>query len=118
MSSCIFCKIINKEIPTQIVFENEKILAFKDVAPQAPIHILFVPKKHIKNLEDCGTEDFLWMGDFFSAIQQVSRQLDVAANGYRCVINTNSEGGQSVYHLHIHLMAGKQMGAHMTGGDS
>lgn len=108
--STIFTKIINKEIPATIVFENEKVIAFKDINPVAPIHILVIPKKEIPTLNDISTEDKELIGEIFLAIAKIAKDLNVAENGYRVISNCNSYGGQEVFHLHYHLLAGEPIG--------
>ncbi len=107
MSDCLFCKMVASEITPSIVFENEEILAFNDIQPQAPIHILIIPKKHISTLNDA--DDSLLLGKLMQTAAQLAKNLNVANEGYRTVINCNQLGGQAVYHLHIHLLAGRQM---------
>lgn len=106
----IFTKIINKEIPANIVYEDDKVIAFKDINPQAPIHILVVPKKEIATLNDISEEDYIYISAVYSAIKKITKELGVSENGYRVIINCNSDGGQEVYHLHFHLLAGKFLG--------
>lgn len=108
--STIFTKIINKEIPATIVFENEKVIAFKDINPVAPIHILVVPKKEIPTLNDISIEDKDLIGEIFLAIAEIAKDLNIAENGYRVISNCNSYGGQEVFHLHYHLLAGEPIG--------
>lgn len=108
--STIFTKIINKEIPATIVFENEKVIAFKDINPIAPIHILVVPKKEIPTLNDISIEDKELIGEIFLAIAKIAKDLNIAENGYRVISNCNSYGGQEVFHLHYHLLAGEPIG--------
>lgn len=107
MSDCLFCKMVAGEIQPSIVFEDDEVLAFNDIAPQAPIHILIVPKKHVATLNDA--DDALMLGKLMQTAAQLAKKLGVAENGYRTVINCNAQGGQAVYHLHIHLLAGRQM---------
>ncbi len=95
------------EITPNIVFENDEILAFHDIQPQAPIHILIIPKRHITTLNDA--DDAVLLGKLMQTAAQLAKTLDVAETGYRTVINCNPQGGQAVYHLHIHLLAGRQM---------
>ncbi len=108
--STIFTKIINKEIPATIIFENEKVIAFKDINPVAPIHILVVPKKEIPTLNDISVEDKDLIGEIFLAISKIAKDLGIAENGYRIISNCNSYGGQEVFHLHYHLLAGEPIG--------
>ncbi len=107
MSDCLFCKMVAGEITPNIVFENDEILAFHDIQPQAPIHILIIPKRHITTLNDA--DDAVLLGKLMQTAAQLAKTLDVAETGYRTVINCNPQGGQAVYHLHIHLLAGRQM---------
>lgn len=107
MSDCLFCKMAKGEITPSIVFEDDEILAFNDIAPQAPIHILIIPKKHISTLNEA--DDTLLLGKLMQTAAQLAKKLGVAEEGYRTVVNCNQLGGQAVYHLHIHLLAGRQM---------
>ncbi len=107
MSDCLFCKMVAGEITPSIVFENDEFLAFNDIQPQAPIHILIIPKRHITTLNDA--DDALLLGKLTQTVAQLAKTLGVAETGYRTVINCNAQGGQAVYHLHIHLLAGRQM---------
>lgn len=107
MSDCLFCKMVAGEIAPSIVFEDDDVLAFNDIAPQAPIHILIIPKKHITTLNDA--DDALLLGKMMQTAAQLAKKLGVAESGYRTVINCNAQGGQAVYHLHIHLLAGRKM---------
>lgn len=108
--STIFTKIINKEIPAAIVFENEQVIAFKDIKPVAPIHILVLPKKEIPTLNDISFEDKELIGEVFLTIAKIAKDLGVAQDGYRVIANCNSYGGQEVFHLHYHLLAGEPIG--------
>lgn len=110
---CIFCKIVEKKIPSEIIFENDSLVAFKDVNPQAPVHQLIIPKKHIATLDD--VEDFLVLSQMMSVAQQLARTNNMAKSGYRVVMNCNPHGGQSVYHIHLHLLGGRQLGGSMVG---
>ena len=103
-TNCIFCKIASKEIPASIVFENENILAFKDLKPQAPVHILVIPKKHIPTLNDIGQNDSELIGKIFLKIKDVARENGIAEDGYRVVANCNKDAGQEVFHVHMHLL--------------
>ncbi len=106
MSECIFCKIVAKEIPGKIAYEDERILAFYDLEPQAPVHVLIVPKKHIASLDEAGTEDSELLGHLLAKEIAATLGLD---NGYRLVINTGEDGQQTVKHLHVHLLGGRKM---------
>lgn len=105
--SCIFCRIANGEIPAKMVANNKEIAAFRDLNPQAPVHILIVPKKHIRSLDDATDSDLL--GRMMTLAAAIARQEKIAKTGYRTVINTGNDGGQSVDHLHIHLLGGRAM---------
>lgn len=112
---CIFCKIAKKEIPSKIAFENDELLAFHDISPQAPVHVLVIPKKHFSNLNEVSSADSALLSHLLTTIQTLAQKLGVAETGYRTVINTNPQGGQTVYHLHVHLLGGKQLGGSMVG---
>ncbi len=109
MADTIFGKIIRKEIPARIVHEDEYCLAFHDVAPQAPIHVLVIPKKPIQSLEQLTGEDAPLLGHLWLVIQQVARELGVADSGYRVVVNCGPDAGQSVDHLHFHVLGNRQL---------
>jgi len=103
---CLFCKIIEGTIPSTKVYENDHVLAFKDIAPQAPVHIVIIPKKHIATMNDVTREDDVALAEIFAAARQIARDLGIADNGYRLINNTNKDGGQTVFHLHFHLLGG------------
>lgn len=105
----IFSKIIRKEIPADIVYEDDTVLAFEDIAPQAPVHILIIPKKLIPTVNDVAPEDEQTLGHLFVVAAKLAKEHGVDANGYRLTVNCNSEGGQEVFHLHMHLMGGRRM---------
>src|SRR3990167_8996095 len=105
--SCIFCDIVSKKIKSQLVLETDQLIAFKDIAPQAPLHLLVVPKKHIATLNDLGPDETPLLGSLFESVKRLAREFKVDQSGYRTVINCNAEGGQSVYHLHLHLLGGR-----------
>lgn len=107
---CIFCKIAAGEIPARIAFENERLVAFHDLFPQAPTHLLIIPKQHYATLNDVPASDSALLGEMVSTAAQLARELGVADSGYRVVMNCNQDGGQSVYHIHLHLLAGRQLG--------
>jgi histidine triad (HIT) family protein len=104
----IFQKIINREIPAEIVYEDELSIAFRDVSPQAPVHILIIPKKPIVNIDSATKEDKEILGHLLLVAGECARNEDIATQGYRLVTNINEYGGQSVYHLHIHLLGGRK----------
>ena len=107
---CIFCKIISKDIPSTIVYEDDDILAFKDINPVAPVHILIIPKKHIPTITDISEEDMELIGRIHMAAGKIAREAGVYEEGFRLVNNCRSAGGQVVYQLHFHLLGGKNMG--------
>ncbi len=109
MEDCLFCKISNHEIPSKIVMENDDLVAFNDIAPQAPVHVLIIPKKHITTLNDLTLEDESLVGKMILAAKNLAVQLGIAENGYRTVFNCNRDGGQAVYHIHLHLLGGRAM---------
>ena len=103
MNDCIFCKIIKKEIPSSIVYEDSEILAFRDINPVAPIHILVIPKKHISSLIDFNEEDELIIGKIYTVINKIAEQEGIAEKGFRVIVNCGEDGGQEVKHLHFHI---------------
>lgn len=105
----IFTRIINKEIPAQIVFEDDLCLAFRDVSPQAPKHILLIPKKPLRSLNEASDIDKDLMGHLMLKVPEIATEQGFASQGYRVVINTNADGGQSVFHLHLHILAGRAL---------
>lgn len=107
---CIFCKIVDKEIPSAIVYEDEDILAFKDINPVAPVHILIIPKKHIPTITDMTQEDLELIGKIHLAAGEIARDAEIFDRGFRLVNNCRSDGGQVVYHLHFHLLGGENLG--------
>lgn len=109
MSDTIFSKIVRREIPADIVYENDEVLAFRDLNPQAPVHVLFIPKQPLATLNDAMAGDAELLGKLLLATAAYAKQEGFAEQGYRTVINTNEDGGQTVYHLHVHLLAGRRM---------
>ena len=107
----IFTKIINREIPATIVYENDKVIAFKDINPAAPVHILVVPKKEIPTINDIKAEDRELIGEMYLAIGEITKELGIDKEGYRVITNCNEFGGQEVFHLHFHILGGKRLGA-------
>lgn len=110
MSATIFDKIIAKEIPADIVYEDELSLAFKDINPQAPFHVLIIPKRRIATINDIHEEDREVVGHLYVVAARLAQQFGFASDGYRVVMNCNQDGGQTVYHLHLHMLAGVTMG--------
>lgn len=109
MPDTIFDKILRREIPADIVYEDDAILAFRDIHPQAPVHVLFIPKQAFATLNDCDSADAALLGKLLLAAAAYAKREGFADTGYRLVINCNAGGGQTVYHLHVHLLAGRQM---------
>jgi histidine triad (HIT) family protein len=109
MTDTLFAKIVRREIPADIVYEDDDVLAFRDINPQAPVHVLFIPKTPVATLDDLTDADALSVGKLVLAASRYAKAQGFAANGYRCVINCNRDGGQTVFHLHLHLLAGRQM---------
>ena len=105
----IFTKIINQEIPADIVYENDEYIAFRDINPQAPIHILIIPKKEIATVNDIQKEDIDIFGELFFIAKEIAKELNIDKQGYRLVVNCNEYGGQTVNHIHLHLMGGRKM---------
>ncbi len=106
---CLFCKIIEGTIPSEKVFENDSIYAFNDINPQAPIHILIIPKKHIATLNDIENDQKKLIGEMIITAKHLAEKNGFARAGYRTVFNCNAHGGQDVYHIHLHLLGGRQM---------
>lgn len=108
--STIFTKIINKEIPADIVFESETVLAFKDINPQAPVHILIIPKIEIPTIKDLeGSEHAILLGEMYDAANKIAKDEGISDDGFRIVFNCGDNGGQEVYHIHMHLLGGRKM---------
>ena len=106
----LFTKIINREIPADIVYEDDDVIAFRDIAPVAPIHVLVVPKKEIPTINDIADEDALLIGKVYRVIGTLAKEFELDKDGYRVVSNCNEHGGQTVFHIHFHLIGGKQLG--------
>lgn len=109
MRECIFCKIGSKEVPAAVIYEDETALAFEDVNPQAPVHTLIIPKKHIATTLDISEEDNALLGHLYHIANKIALKKGIAGRGFRLVMNTNPEAGQSVYHIHLHLLGGRPM---------
>ena len=110
MADCIFCKIAQKEIPSSLVYEDEQVVAFKDLEPQAPVHVLVIPKKHVESVLALTAEDKAMVSHILvDVVPQLASELGVDEKGFRVVTNTGAEGGQSVKHLHFHLLGGRSM---------
>jgi histidine triad (HIT) family protein len=109
MSDCLFCKVIAGQIPGAIVYQDEAMIAFKDINPQAPLHVLIVPRKHIGSLNDLTPEDDGLVGSMLRTAAALAREHGYHERGYRTVFNTNREAGQTVFHIHLHLLAGRAL---------
>jgi len=110
MNDCIFCKIINREIPSKSVYENDKVYAFYDINPEAPVHVLIVPKQHIASHNELTTKNVDIMKDIHLAVNEIAKQLGIADSGYRIINNCGADAGQTVFHMHYHLVGGTSMG--------
>ncbi|ORU89552.1 MAG: histidine triad nucleotide-binding protein [Cycloclasticus sp. symbiont of Poecilosclerida sp. M] len=109
MSDCLFCKMVAGEITPEVVYETDLVLAFRDINPRAPTHILLIPKKHIPTLADMTDEDTQLMGELMQAAKTVAEKEDLADSGYRTVFNCKQDAGQEVYHIHMHLLGGRRL---------
>jgi len=107
MSDCLFCRIIRKEIPASIVYEDDHVLAFNDINPQAPLHALVISKRHIDSLNALSPQDDALVGEIIRRAAAIARDKGYADRGFRTVFNTNAEAGQTVFHIHLHLLAGR-----------
>lgn len=109
MADCLFCKIINREIPASIVYEDDHVLAFNDINPQAPTHVLVVPKRHLPSLLDLTPADDAIAGEMVRRAAAIASERGISAGGFRTVFNTNADAGQTVFHIHLHLLGGRAM---------
>jgi histidine triad (HIT) family protein len=107
---CIFCKIAAGQIPANLVYQDEEVVAFRDLHPQAPTHLLIIPRRHIGSVNDMGENDAALVGRLFLAAKSIAKAEGVADSGYRLVMNTNRDAGQTVFHIHLHLLAGRALG--------
>jgi len=110
MSDCLFCKILDGEIPCDKVYENDHVIAFRDVNPQAPTHVLVIPRKHISTINDLTADDKNIVGEMMLAAQAIAKQEGIEDDGYRLVMNCNEGAGQTVFHIHLHILGGRIMG--------
>ena len=113
----VFTRIINGELPARIVFQDDRVIAFHDIHPLAPVHILIVPVKEIPTVDDVTPEDEAVLGHMFVVARQVARELGIGESGYRLLVNCRHDGGQEVYHLHMHLLGGKRLGPMLAKRD-
>ena len=107
---CIFCKIVEGELPAKVVYEDDKIMAFHDINPQAPVHVLIIPKEHVPTLNDLEEKHKELLGHIFLVIKKLAKEMGIDESGYRVLVNCNRDGGQEIYHLHFHLLGGKPLG--------
>ena len=108
MPDCLFCNIANNKINASIIYQNDSVIAFEDINPKAPHHILIIPRKHIATINDISEQDTELMGQLVQTAKKIAQQLNIADNGYRLVLNCNQDGGQEIYHIHLHLLGGRQ----------
>ena len=106
---CLFCKIANKEIPAEIVYEDDKVLAFKDIEPKAPVHFLIIPKKHIPSIDHLELQDKELIGELFFVAQKIAKEQRISQTGYRLIFNVGKDAGQTIDHLHLHLIGGEKL---------
>lgn len=111
MSDCLFCKIAQGKIPAKVVYEDDKVIAFEDIKPAAPIHVLVIPKQHIDCASSIDEQNADVLSDIFLAINKVAEKLGIKERGFRIIVNNGEEGGQVIYHLHFHLLGGKSLGS-------
>ena len=109
MSDCLFCRIVKHEIPAAIVYEDDRVLAFNDINPQAPTHVLVVPKRHIASLNELTAEDDALVGEVVRRAAAIAAERGISASGFRTVFNTNREAGQTVFHIHLHVIGGRSL---------
>jgi histidine triad (HIT) family protein len=109
MSDCLFCKIVNREIPASIVYEDNRVLAFNDINPQGPTHVLVIPKQHIPSLNDLAPEHDAIVGELARRAAAIAKERGISAGGFRTVFNTNRDAGQTVFHIHLHLIGGRSL---------
>lgn len=109
MSNCLFCHIVAGEIPAKIAYEDDDVLAFHDINPQAPLHVLIIPRKHIATINDLATDDAELVGRLYLAAKKIAAEAGYAEEGYRVVMNCGADAGQTVFHIHLHLLAGRHL---------
>ena len=115
MEDCVFCKIIKGEIPSEKLYEDEEVIAFKDIQPAAPIHVLVIPKKHIANLLEVKDEDSHLISHIYKVINKLAKDLNIEEEAIRVIVNCGKDAGQEVMHIHFHLLAGKKLGGKIVG---
>jgi histidine triad (HIT) family protein len=109
VDSCLFCRIVERTVPSRIIYEDELTLAFEDINPQAPVHTLVIPKRHVRSLDELDANDVALLSHLVLTCAKLARQQGIAQSGYRLVANTGANGGQTVFHLHLHLLGGRPM---------
>ena len=109
MTDCIFCKIVNGDIPSETIYQDDDVLVFRDLGPQAPVHVLAIPKKHISTINDIQPADAELIGKLYLAAQNVAKAEGMDDSGYRCVMNCNDDGGQTVHHIHLHILGKRKL---------
>ncbi len=109
MSDCLFCRIINQDLPADVIYEDDQVVAFRDIQPQAPVHVLIIPRQHLANLDAAVTEDEALLGHICTVAAELARRDRIAESGYRLVANVGPDAGESVNHLHFHLLGGRHM---------
>jgi len=109
MNNCLFCRISAKKIPANIIYEDSEAVAFEDINPQAPVHVLIIPKKHISTVLEINPEDNALIGHLFRVAAEIAKEKGIEKSGFRLLMNTNSDAGQTVFHIHLHLLGGRQM---------
>jgi len=109
MDNCLFCNIVNNTVPCDKLLENDSIIAFRDINPQAPTHILIIPKKHISTINDLDPADSILVGELFLKAKELAEMENINKSGFRTVFNCNGDGGQTVFHIHLHLLGGRQL---------
>lgn len=110
-ANCLFCKLVNGEIPSDVIYEDDTVLAFRDISPQAPVHALIIPKRHIETVNDLTDADAGLIGELVLRARALAAEQGIAEPGYRLILNCNPDGGQTVYHLHLHLLGGRPLRA-------
>jgi histidine triad (HIT) family protein len=110
MSDCLFCGIVDGKIKANLVYEDDAVVAFKDIAPKAPVHFLIIPRKHVAGVSDIAESDRELIGAIFQVAAKLAREQGIAESGYRVVVNSGADAGQSVFHIHYHLLGGRQLG--------
>jgi histidine triad (HIT) family protein len=109
MADCLFCKVVAGQVPATLVFQNDRVVAFKDITPRAPTHVLIVPRRHIATLNDLSPEDDALVGEMVRAAAAIAKEQGLSERGYRTVFNCNAEAGQTVFHIHLHLLGGRSL---------